>query len=81
METPAVNGGGIFNLGDLTINNSTISDNVGAGDGGGIANAGTLVVNDSTITGNSTTGAIAFGGGIFSGRYLRRLHPVQMVAQ
>ncbi|GGA16082.1 DUF4347 domain-containing protein [Okeania sp. KiyG1] len=51
-------GGGIFNSGTLTINNSTISGN----DGGGINNSsGRASINNSTISGNVV---FAFGGGI-----------------
>ena len=48
----------------LTLNNSTVSNNVGgaAGDGGGIDNdlQGTLKLNGSTVSGNTTGGS---GGG------------------
>ncbi len=51
-------GGGIYNAGTLTINNSTISGNKTSiysfSDGGGIANnEGTLTINNSTISGNT----------------------------
>ena len=52
-------GGGIFNEGSLTLNNSTISANI-AIDGGGIFNAGTLTLTNSTVSSNRV------GGGIFS---------------
>ena len=55
-------GGGIYNAGTLTINNSTISGN-SAGNGGGIYiynSGGTLTIISSTISGNSAT----IGGGI-----------------
>jgi hypothetical protein len=59
-------GGGIYSLGTLTIDHSTIRGN-GAGIGGGIFNdAGTVTIDDSTISGNvgKNTGAIAnYGGG------------------
>ena len=54
----AVVGGGIFNTGTLTINNSTISGNTAAAlmpTGGGIYNGGTLTINNSTISGNSAS--------------------------
>lgn len=64
-------GGGIWNLGILTVNKSTISGNTGigrnsAGLGGGIANGGTLTVNNSTVSGNTVRGPFGagFGGGI-----------------
>jgi CSLREA domain-containing protein len=62
-------GGGIANCGTLTVNNSTISDNV-ADSGGGIFNNAcngvnvTLTVTNSTISGN--VGALG-GGGIQNG--------------
>ena len=59
-------GGGISNTGDLTITNSTISNNStsgGAGSGAGIWNLQDLTVIGSTITGNTS---IADGGGIGS---------------
>jgi hypothetical protein len=59
-------GGGIYNVGTLTIADSTISGNTAADDGGGIYSANTLIVHRSTISGNRTTGATASGGGIFS---------------
>jgi PKD repeat protein len=54
---------GVFNYWhDLTINNSTISNNVGTDDGGGLHNhIGNVVLNNTTISGNS---AIYRGGGI-----------------
>ncbi|HEV2842955.1 MAG TPA: choice-of-anchor Q domain-containing protein [Chthoniobacterales bacterium] len=57
-------GGGIANLGRLTVINSTISDNVVAVDesrgGGGIYTTGTLAMTNTTISGNSAN----LGGGI-----------------
>jgi hypothetical protein len=60
-------GGGIFNHGNLTVNDSTISGNSASEIGGGIVNRGTvmntatLTVTNSTISGNS---ASEIGGGI-----------------
>jgi len=54
-------GGGIYNTGRLTINNSTITAN-GASGGGGVYSRGTATINSSTLSGNS--GAV--GGGVFS---------------
>jgi hypothetical protein len=54
-------GGGIENYGSLTINNSTISDNIAGpsssccGGGGGIFSDGTLILNNSTISNNMVT--------------------------
>ena len=70
-------GGGIYNLGTLTLTNATISGNgsddtvaPSAGLGGGIYNSGTLTIVQSTVSGNSVsrfrTGASAYGGGIYN---------------
>jgi hypothetical protein len=56
----ARDGGGIRNLGTLSVSNSTISGNSGAF-GGGIQNLGTLSVSNSTISGNFSS---YYGGGI-----------------
>jgi len=65
-----VNGGGIFNLGFLTLLNSTVSGNTAGGLGGGILHSGpgphnpltpTLRVLNSTISGNQAAGD---GGGV-----------------
>ncbi len=64
------NGGGIRNLGTLTLNNSTVSGNTAGGSGGsggegggGIANNGTAIITNSIISDNS---ASLEGGGIIS---------------
>lgn len=72
----ATKGGGIFNIGTLTMRNTTVSDNrvTTLGQGGGIYNAGTLQIYDSTISGNVNeetrlvcfTGGCAGGGGIYN---------------
>lgn len=61
-------GGGIFNLaGDITITNSTISNNTAVGTqdgfGGGIYNEGNLTISNSTLLGNK---AFIGGGGIYN---------------
>jgi hypothetical protein len=58
--------GGIYNEGTFTLNNSTVSDNVGVGFGGGISNGGMLTLNNATVSGNSAIGDID-GGGILNG--------------
>ena len=63
-------GGGIYNIGMLTINNSTVSGNTSfhpaSSCGGGIYNSGQLTINVSTISGNRAMGdkGNAYGGGI-----------------
>lgn len=58
-------GGGIFNWGTLTANDSTVSGNSASlyGDGGGIANYGTLTVRECILSSNSTGDR---GAGIFN---------------
>lgn len=60
--TAAGPGGGIKNLGNLTLTNSAVSGNSASTSGGGIFNNGTLTLTNSTISGNSA--AAGFGGGI-----------------
>ena len=55
-------GGGIYNAGTLSINNSTVSGNRGRF-GGGILNSGTLSISNTTISAN--TGS--YGGGVCGG--------------
>ena len=71
-------GGGISNVGTLTVTECIISENsagsfayFGDGLGGGIFNDGTLAVSNSTILGNSTAGDNGYdghslGGGIYN---------------
>jgi hypothetical protein len=75
-ETPG--GGGVYNIGTLTIMNSIISGNtafganyrlinVGCGvDGGGIFNSGTLTIDNSTVSANSVTVGGCYLVGTFS---------------
>jgi hypothetical protein len=61
---PGQCGGGIYNQGTLTVQNSTLSGNSATGngsDGGGIDNEGTLTVTNSTLSDNSVH---RYGGGI-----------------
>src|SRR6202000_719920 len=74
-------GGGIYNLGVLTLLKSTLSGNsssgdpnngpIGAGDGGGILNEGFMTITDSVISGNAVRefnlGDDGLGGGIQNG--------------
>jgi hypothetical protein len=64
--TSVQGGGGIFNVGTLTVSYCTLSGNSGF-NGGGIANGGTLTVSNSTLSGNSAEA----GGGINNGGTLR----------
>ncbi|MEU3960970.1 right-handed parallel beta-helix repeat-containing protein [Streptomyces buecherae] len=68
----ATNGGGILNLGAVTLTASALTGNTALGDGGGLANEGvaapakgaTTTLTDSTVSGNTATGR---GGGIHNG--------------
>ena len=58
-------GGGIYNLGALTMTGGTISDCISATDGGGVyvtGSASTFTMNGGTISGNTAT---ANGGGVY----------------
>ena len=63
-------GGGIYNLGSITIKNCTISGNAvdhGFAFGGGIFNSGNLRITSSTTVHNSASANLsAVGGGIYS---------------
>lgn len=75
------NGGGIYNSGTLTLDNSIVRNNTATNSsnnayGGGIYNTGTLTVNNSTISGNNlssigkTSGSgISNGGGTIEVSY------------
>jgi hypothetical protein len=68
-------GGGIANMGSLTVTNSTFSGNNAATNGGGIFNDGTLTVTSSTFSGNRAniggaicnTGTLTVNAGTISG--------------
>lgn len=61
----AASGAGITSTGTLTLQRSTVSENVAVGSGGGVLSTGTLVVLRSTIAGNTGDdgGGIAVSGG------------------
>ena len=61
----ATGGGGVSNLGNLTLTNSVISNNSQPnGNGAGINNAGTLLLQNSTVSGNTAT--YGNGGGLYN---------------
>jgi hypothetical protein len=64
-NTATNTGGGIGNVGQLTIYDCTIAANT-ARIGGGIANYGALKIGNSTVAFNTVTGAGADGGGIYN---------------
>ena len=47
------NGGGLFNLGTLTLTGCTVSGNSAGDEGGGLFNDGMLTLTDCTVSGNS----------------------------
>jgi len=57
-------GGGIFNIGTITLTNSTVSGNTANNNGGGIFNnfGGTVTLTNSTVSGNTAN----YGGGIIN---------------
>jgi len=64
-------GGGVVNMGTLTISKSTVSGNTARGmpgQGGGLLNRGTLTINNSSFVGNVVSGIFGagFGGAIFN---------------
>lgn len=60
-----IDGGGIFNWGDLTLNQCLVAGNTCTDTGGGIANfaGGAVTLNNSSVTGNTASGS---GGGLYS---------------
>ncbi len=80
-NTVIAEGGGIYNAGTLTLNDSSVENNKASSNlcapshcypssmtvsGGGIFNSGTLQLNRCTITGNLGDGYISSGGGIYN---------------
>jgi Right handed beta helix region len=53
-------GGGIFNVGTVTLTGCTMKDNTASGPGGGLFNGGQATLTDCTVQGNSAS----VGGGI-----------------
>lgn len=47
-------GGGIYNRGNLSLTNTTVTGNRSEGVGGGVFNEGTLTLIDSNISGNNS---------------------------
>lgn len=62
--TEPVAGGGIYNEGNLTIKNSTVSTNTSSNDGGGIASVGPLELDSVTVTANTAQGAATGSPGV-----------------
>ena len=58
----ASDGGGIYNYGTLTLNDTRVSANIAGGGGGGLFSEGVATLNRSVVTGNTA----AYGGGILS---------------
>jgi len=63
IDFPDSSGGGIFNRGTLTLNDSTVSGNTAVVNGGGIRAYGEVTLNGSTVSGNTTN---LNGGGIYA---------------
>ena len=61
-----VQGGGIFAVGDVTLDASTVSSNTVNGYGGGIFGSYNVTLTNSTVAGNSAS-RVGIGGGIFAG--------------
>jgi hypothetical protein len=63
-------GGGVWNVGVLTLERCEVTGNVAVDDGGGIRNDATLTVLESTVHGNQATRWGGVGGGIYSAAVL-----------
>jgi Carboxypeptidase regulatory-like domain len=61
-------GGGIYNNGTLTLNNSVVTSNTTNGGGAGIQNFGNITLNSVTVSGNrcDSVAAECYGGGMLS---------------
>ena len=59
----AIDGGGVYNFGSLTLTDDTLSGNSAQDYGGGVWNSGTATLTDDTLSGNS---AQDDGGGVFN---------------
>ncbi len=68
VDLLVANGGGIYNEGNLTLTNSTITKNNVTGRGGGIYNTGNLTIFSSTFANNQSlsVGGNGDGGGIYN---------------
>lgn len=61
-SSEALEGGALFNCGELTIANSNFYDNVALNSGGGFGNSGTLVITGSKFENNAAQGTAGEGG-------------------
>lgn len=59
-------GGGIYNAGTLTVDNTKVSASTAGERGGGICNVGTLMLSRSAVNGNTLTSSNSGGGGLYS---------------
>ncbi len=60
----ASSGGGVANLGTLTLTDCTVSGSSAGDNGGGVANFGTATLTECTVSGNSAQ--TDFGGGLYN---------------
>ncbi len=71
-------GGGIYNLGDLTLQDCAVIDNIGWKKGGGIYSEGDLSISNCSISANfndhNTAPYEDWGGGIYNARWSSRPH-------
>ncbi|MCI0376995.1 MAG: hypothetical protein L0215_05280 [Gemmataceae bacterium] len=65
-NTASSNGGGIYNLGTLTMSNAILANNeTTSGNGAGLYSMGTANLTSVSITSNHATGANSKGGGVY----------------